>query len=248
MTGRRWSSSFNGSRAARGGSAPRGRLAIPSYGTEIMRTILRVSFRPCRALFGAALVLVPAIGCDRGATGPDGSALSATEANDWASALDGYGALVMSSQAVEAERAGSSSGARTVEITFKERQMCPAGGEMRLEGRIVREYTRETRTATARGEATQTLAACARTGERGSTLTVDGEMTLSAEHRWVEGRPNGPQTQSLIGTLKWTHSSGQTRSCEYRTTAVHDPEKRTRTMTGTVCGREVERTVSWGAS
>lgn len=239
---------FQGKHDRTRGVASPGRSAIRFHGTETMRTILMITPRPVRALLGAALVLLPAIACDQGTTGPDDSALTATEANDWASALDGYAAVVMASQTAEAERTGSSSDARTIEITFKERQACPAGGEMRLEGRIVREHVRETRTTTARGEATQIMAACVRAGERGSTLTVDGDMTLTADHRWVDGRLSGPQTQSLNGTLKWTHSSGKTRSCEYHTTAAYDPEKRIRTLSGTVCGREVERTVSWSAT
>ncbi len=132
----------------------------------------------------------------------------------------------------------------TVTVEFEATRSCPEGGEAHVAGTMVRERDDATGTLTVHTEATHTMTACAREGVRG-VVTVDGEMAVTADRKRVDGRPSGPQTTTHVGSLTWSRASGQARTCDIDLVSVRDPDTGTRTLEGTVCGREVSRTVTW---
>ncbi len=60
--------------------------------------------------------------------------------------------------------------------------------------------------------------------------------------------PVGNQTSSKSGSFHWTRTNGaetQEGDCTFDVTSVRNPDSRRITISGTVCGREIDRTVTW---
>jgi hypothetical protein len=127
--------------------------------------------------------------------------------------------------------------------SFSRSRPCPAGGNIELNGTIER---------TAHGDgvvefeaaANGKWNACART-RREITRTINGEFSLESHRRIVNGQAAGPQTSTKQGHFTWTSSNGKSGECEFNVTSTRFPEEGKRTVQGTVCGREIDRTVSW---
>ena len=127
---------------------------------------------------------------------------------------------------------------------FSRTRNCPAGGTLTVAGQIDRTRNGEG-TVEIEVTGTGTWAACARArGDR--TLTIDGGFTFEAYRKRVNGAPVGPQTSHKAGSFTWTRSDGQSGQCSFDLTSTRNPDAQTRTITGTMCGREINRTVTWG--
>ena len=139
---------------------------------------------------------------------------------------------------------------RGEEGDFSRVRDCPDGGTISLEGSA-------TRTENGEGIVTWTLAAngawddCTHTrarGDRAVTTTIDGRFQLSAERRHDGRVPVGNQTMSKSGSFTWTRTRGdesRTGTCEFDVTSVRNPDARQIRVSGTVCGREIDRTIEW---
>jgi len=127
--------------------------------------------------------------------------------------------------------------------TFSRTRPCQAGGSIELSGSIERTVTAE-RTVEFDASAQGTWNDCART-RRDITRTIDGEFSITSHRKIVNGQAAGPQTTTKQGQFSWTTSNGKSGECAFNVTSTRLPEEGTRTVQGTVCGREIDRTVTW---
>lgn len=132
----------------------------------------------------------------------------------------------------------------TDEITFSRTRSCPAGGELQVDGRLVRTFETDTRTMEATFTGTRSRTDCAFFRDQ-HVITVDGSARLDAFRRRVDGRPDGLQTASASGSWEAVRDDGETRACSFAVEVVRDPDNRTRTVSGFICGTEFTRTTTW---
>lgn len=126
---------------------------------------------------------------------------------------------------------------------FERNRACPAGGRIEVSGEVertrnddgVKEWSIE-----GSGEWIE----CAR-ARRDRRLEIDGDFAFDAHRKRTHGDPVGEQVSHISGAFVWSHSSGESGECEFELTSVRDPDTHTRTVTGTVCGRAIERRISW---
>lgn len=127
---------------------------------------------------------------------------------------------------------------------FSRERECPLGGTVTLSGEMERTRLGEG-VVEFRASANGTKTDCARQVRNDLTLTVNGTFSLEAYRKQVNGQPVGLQTTSKKGQFEWARSDGKTGACEYEITSVRNPETGKRTVTGTVCGREINREFNW---
>ncbi len=139
---------------------------------------------------------------------------------------------------------GIGSGMVTNTITFSRTRTCPAGGELSVEGSIVRTADFSTGVMEAEMSGSRTATDCAfRIGER--TITINGSSMWEKFRRRVDGKPDGPQTSHYSGSWVAVASTGEERSCSFDYSVVRDPETLTLTVEGTLCRNPLRRWLSW---
>jgi len=130
---------------------------------------------------------------------------------------------------------------------FSRERDCPLGGNITLSGQIERTVTDEAVEFSA--SANGSWNGCMRGNRRNDhTFTIDGTFAMSAFRRYVDRQPSGPQTASKSGSFTVTRDDGESRSCEYDVTSTRYPDENRRVVTGTICGREINREVTWNPS
>ncbi len=200
--------------------------------------------RKVTKLIGAmTLVLTVAGGCEDSA-GPS-SDLDVEEVTLLALETDGLTGLMVDDLMVGLGIIGldpSGVGPRQGSGPFTRTRDCPAGGTITVSGTV--ERTANEGVVEWNVEGNGTWANCART-RRELTLTINGQFEFESHRKHVNGAPEGPQTSSKSGSYTWTRSDGKSGTCEFSVTSTRDPEAGTRTVKGTVCGREIDRTVEW---
>lgn len=201
-----------------------------------------------KTIFSTTLVAVLALAaaCEDSATEPDTLSLNGEDLG--VVALDGdalSGGMVFTQLfGSTGSAAAAASDGHTRE--FSRSRDCPAGGSIEINGTV--EYTQNgegTVEATITG--TRDQVECTRT--RGDvTLVIDGSGTFEAYRKRVNGEPVGNQTTSYSGTFDWTKTRGdevRTGSCDYRLLSVRQPDAMKVKVTGTICGREIDRERDW---
>jgi hypothetical protein len=186
--------------------------------------------------------------CSNGDLGPD-DGLTSDEAVALALDLDATtGDIILGELLFGGFSLGEGLGVNSGDVrTFERERACPLGGKVTLSGSVERERNGE-------GAVEFTLAAtgvktdCTRQARNELTLTVNGTFSLEAYRKRVNGQPVGPQTTTKKGQFDWARSDGETGSCEFDLTSVRDPAAGKRTVKGTICGREIDRELSWGKS
>ena len=139
---------------------------------------------------------------------------------------------------------GDPSGVVIEERTFRRTQPCPLGGQMTVEGSMVREFDRATRVMTIESSGSRTRTDCVLPREE-MTVTVNSLDAFEESRRRIEGLPDGPQTSHYYGSIDVERSDGEEHFCEYDYTIIRDPETQTRTIDGTICGGRVRKGVPW---
>jgi hypothetical protein len=73
--------------------------------------------------------------------------------------------------------------------------------------------------------------------------------TLEAYRKRNNGQPIGPQTTTYAGEFDWQKWEGETLvregHCDFELTSVRNPDSMKRSVTGTICGREVDWERDW---
>jgi hypothetical protein len=129
---------------------------------------------------------------------------------------------------------------------FTIRRACPLGGSVLIEGTRSGTGDPETRSRTVDTQATHTQEDCSFRVSRERVVTTTGapNVVVTSHRAVVNGQLSGLQTMSMHGAFTWT--SGEDEGlCEISIEWSFDPETRTRTVTGTSCGRPFMHMGHW---
>lgn len=198
---------------------------------------MRTSF----ALMAAAALVSAA--CDRDVAGPSEGALPLDDVVVLATVQDASTGSVIFAEIDEFGAFGPPPPQGTVRRAFARTRECAAGGTVTVTGEVER-VSDGAGTVEFFLEGQKTSEECAR--QRGDlTLTVSGNSTFEARRRSVNRQPDGPQTFRETGHFRWERSDGEAGECDFDLSSERDPTTRTRSVTGTICGRAIERTLFW---
>ena len=131
---------------------------------------------------------------------------------------------------------------------FSRSRDCPLGGSITMDGSIERTVTADGAEFNASAEGAWND--CMRGNRRNDhTHSISGTFSVVA-FRKVDGdrKPVGPQTTTKSGSFTVTRDDGESRSCDYNVTSTRLPDENKRTVVGTVCGREINREITWTPS
>lgn len=208
-------------------------------------------------LVGALAGALASAACgDDPASPATGTPLSAAEAEALALEFDAHGIELLDAEmaASEGEVAVSPSLAPVgpsldlivTEIEFTRTRSCPLGGEVVLAGTMLRERDTEAGSLRVTFEADRTPDACTYAIPVGTiSITGNPNIHIEGERFRVNGVPVGLQVTTHVGAFSWEKSEGSHGTCVVEITSTLDPETRTRSVTGTFCGRVIDRTVTW---
>ncbi|MEZ4417792.1 MAG: hypothetical protein R3E10_18695 [Gemmatimonadota bacterium] len=117
---------------------------------------------------------------------------------------------------------------------------CRAGGQTVVVGSGTRTFDRDTRLMEMDASGTRSIEDCARV--RGDvTFSTNGSGRWDAHRRRINGVPDGLQTLDQSGGFTVTASDGRSEECDYELHRSFDPSSGQVTLSGTVCGREIDR-------
>lgn len=133
---------------------------------------------------------------------------------------------------------------RTTTWSYERTRSCSAGGSVTVAGSGSRVVDREAGTVDVESSGSKTHSACARTrGDK--TITLDGSAEFSHERHWLNRQPTGTWSTSISGSFDWSKSTGESGSCTYELNASIDTATNTKSVTGSFCGRDIDRSRTW---
>lgn len=129
------------------------------------------------------------------------------------------------------------------EFEFTRTRECRNGGTVVAVGSGVHTADRETGIVTLDFSGTKTITECARA--RGDlVIFIDGGGTFEGHRMKEHGQFVGLQTNDQEGSFSWTTSDGRSGECDYEIHVSWDPATGTKTVTGFVCDRQINRVVT----
>lgn len=195
---------------------------------------------------GAALSLG---GC-RDATGPQQTKVSAADAKaiaDFVMGLDQTGpAFPSTAPTASMTPVGAASPAYGGTFSFNATRDCPGGGTRSAQGKTVLAVDTVAHTATLTFTSTHAYDACVFTHDT-VTTQLDGSITSKGETDFgmTGTRWHMPQITSFSGSRNGSLTrtvNGNAVTCDISLTSSYDASTRTLTVSGTVCGRQVDYT------
>lgn len=126
---------------------------------------------------------------------------------------------------------------------FERGHECRAGGTVSVSGTGLWVGDRETGVVTVDLTGTKVIDDCAR-GRGDVVITFNGGGSFEGHRMKVNGEFSGLQTNDQAGSFTWVTSDGRSGECEYELHASWDPSTGTKTVTGFVCDREIDRQVT----
>ncbi|MFL5583722.1 MAG: hypothetical protein ACJ78K_02565 [Gemmatimonadaceae bacterium] len=206
-------------------------------------------------LCSAAALLVGAAACDS-STEPSASRLSQSEAAQLAADIDDASANAFGNFLLGASFSVSTAPGSNSEVTvptpisreFSFKSNCPRGGDVTIAGSTTGTADRSAGNLSLETNATRTDAACAFEAKDGSIITLTGNPNIAyhSTFNFVAWRPSGLQTQTHNGSFNWTRGTTASGTCGVDLTSVYDPSKRSVTVSGTFCGRNISVTRTRG--
>ena len=128
--------------------------------------------------------------------------------------------------------------------SFERSRSCHDGGTVTLAGSGTRTWDRDAKTYDVESSGTKTRDDCA--FPRGDvTITLNGTGEWTHERHYLERAPTGTWITTIVGDFDWAKSTGTSGNCSYDLTVTIDTAENTRTLTGTYCGRDIDRTRTW---
>ena len=92
---------------------------------------------------------------------------------------------------------------------------------------------------------TKTRAECEYTQADGVGITLNGNGTWTHERHYLNNAPTGTWITTFVGSFEWTKSGETPIPCDYDLTRTVDTAENTRTLIGTSCDNDVNRTDTW---
>ncbi len=127
---------------------------------------------------------------------------------------------------------------------FVRTRPCSAGGQVVATGSGTHSFDREAQTRETDASGSKSIEACSRV--RGDlTFTLSGSGIFDFHRLKVGGSFSGLQTTNHSGSFTATVSDGRVEDCTYELHRVLDPDAGTITVTGELCGNEVDKVMEW---
>ena len=92
---------------------------------------------------------------------------------------------------------------------------------------------------------TKIRAACAYTQADGVVITLNGNGTWTHERHYLNNAPTGTWITTFAGSFEWTRPGETSVPCDYDLTRTVDTATNTRTLIGTSCGNDVNKSGAW---
>lgn len=131
-------------------------------------------------------------------------------------------------------------GSDTSTIEFTRTHDCSLGGQVSMTGTRVRAVDWDTRTGSMDFTATRTFTDCARPlADSTVTITLNGDVDMTARREWEGGMWNGTQELTIVGTIDWATDDDRSGTCEIDIQASYDASTQTREVTGEACAEDI---------
>ncbi len=128
-------------------------------------------------------------------------------------------------------------------FTFERVRPCRNGGQIVATGSGVHTADRETQTVTLEFSGTKSIEECAKA--HGDVVVVlNGGGTFEGFRNKVGGQFEGIQWNQQAGSFTWETSDGRSGECAYEILVEWDPATHTKTVTGFICDREIDRSAT----
>lgn len=198
--------------------------------------------RRIRSFALVAAVAVPVVGC--GSDKVSGVDLSQAQVEDMLEALSAVGMDAAPAIAIQAMNGGN---VAPFTLTLDDTSPCPNGGTTRVQGSITFSNTLDGGTYT--GNVTQGYTNCAATSSQNVVWTFNGnphvQQTISGSHTISTGNFSATLTQQ--GAINFSSGAGSGGcSINLNMSLTGNELRRTMqmTMSGTACGRTINRTLT----
>jgi hypothetical protein len=207
-----------------------------------------------RVLYGLAPVLALGLAACGGGFTSSGDALTQTEAADLAEALAQGGFAGFGSFGAAAPSRAPGAAATTITQTLAETVPCDSGGTVAINGSVTGNINQTASGGTISFNYTAVPNACVVPTSGGKKFTISGDPNLKAQGDFTF--TIGSTSEAFQGSLNyggkfgWTSSDGRAGACGLDLTANYDftfsgsSATGTATLSGTVCGVSVSRSVS----
>lgn len=131
----------------------------------------------------------------------------------------------------------------TTTFTWTRERECRNGGVVTATGEGMHVADRATGEVTIDFSGTRTSRDCARA--RGDlVVTINGSGTFEGHRHKLNGQFEGLQTHDAAGSFEWVTSDGRSGSCSYEIHVEWNPATGQKTITGFICDKEINRTVT----
>jgi len=178
-----------------------------------------------------------------------GDPLSESEAADLAAEIVEGGFVGFGAQGAAPQGAPGEAAAR-VTITLNDTAPCDGGGTVAVAGTMTADVNQTTGAGTFEFNYSVAPSACQVTTSGGKTFTLTGDPNIQVQgnFNWSETSADGSLTYD--GKFKWTSSDGRSGACGVNLEATYDfnfgttGSSGTATLSGSVCGVTVNRTIS----
>ncbi len=131
----------------------------------------------------------------------------------------------------------------TTEFEFTRTRACRNGGQIVASGTGTHIADRETGIVTLDFSGDKSIEDCARA--RGDVIiTLNGAGTFEGHRQKEHGQYVGLQTNDQQGRFEWATSDGRSGECGYEIHVVWDPATHTKSITGSICDHDIDRTVT----
>jgi hypothetical protein len=128
--------------------------------------------------------------------------------------------------------------------SFERSRACHEGGTLTVAGSGTSTWDGEAKTYDVVSSGTKTRAACAHARDD-VIITLTGEANWTHERHYADHAPTGTWITTYLGGFNWAKSTGESGDCYYNLTRTIDTAENTRTLSGTLCGEEVNRSETW---
>ncbi len=128
--------------------------------------------------------------------------------------------------------------------TFERSRPCHEGGTLTVAGTGESVWDEAAVTNDVTSSGTKTRTDCAYTRDT-VVITLNGNANWTHERHYLNYAPTGTWITTYVGSYNWTKSTGESGSCTYDLTRTVDTAANTRTLTGTSCGNDINRTNTW---
>jgi hypothetical protein len=129
--------------------------------------------------------------------------------------------------------------------SFERSRPCHDGGTLTVTGGGTTTWDAQAVTNDVESSGTKTRTNCAYTQTDGVVITLNGTGTWDHERHYLNNAPTGTWITMFAGSFTWTRPGETGDTCTYDLIRTVDTAANTRTLIGTSCGNDVDKSGTW---